>query len=200
MRRPQLTAVRAAVLVGAFALLAGCSSSSGDGSDGVLSPGPAPSGWNAQELAGVQLSTPTDWESYETDPPAGGGDDVTAAGMKMPLGPDGAGGSVYVVTSGSPTKDAKASSANSRSVGEATLGAEDVVEEDLTWPGADKAAYLAYEADLPMPSGDDVRFRYETLTLDLPDGSQSIVTVVGPVARYEETGQHDILASVTVGE
>ena len=38
------------------------------------------------------------------------------------------------------------------------------------------------------------------LTLDLPDGSQSIVTVVGPVSRYEETGQHDVLASVTVGE
>ena len=96
----------------------------------MLTPGPAPSGWDAQDLAGVQLSTPPDWESYETD----------------------------------------------------------------------AAAYLQYEADLPMPSGDDVRFRYETLTLDLPDGSQSIVTVVGPVSRYEESGQHEVLASVTVGE
>ena len=155
MRRHR-SAARAVVLVGALALLTGCTSSSGDGgADGVLTPSPAPSGWDAQELAGVQLSTPPDWESYETDPPEG--DDVTAAGMKMPLGPDGAGGSVYVVTSGSPKRDAKASSANSRSVGEATLGAEDFVEEDLTWPGADAAAYLKYEADLPMPSGDDVR-------------------------------------------
>jgi len=198
LRPHQLIGARVAVLVGAFALLAACTSSSGDGTDSVLTPSPAPSGWTAQELAGVQLATPTDWEPYETDPPEG--DDVTAAGLKMPLGPDGAGGSVYVVTSGSPTRDAKASSANSRTVGEATLGAEDVVEEQLTWPGADAAAYLRYEADLPMPSGDDVRFRYETLTLDLPDGSQSIVTVVGPVSRYEETGQHDVLASVTVGE
>ena len=200
MRRHQLTAAGAAVLVGASALLVGCTSSSDDGTDAVLTPATAPSGWDAQELAGVQLATPTDWEPYEADPPEGGGDDVTAAGMKMPLGPDGAGGSVYVVTSGSPTRDAKASSANSRAVGEATLGAKDVVEEDLDWPGADAAAYLRYEADLPMPSGDDVTFRYETLTLDLPDGSQSIVTVVGPASRYEETGQHEILASVTVGE
>ena len=200
MRRHHLTAAGAAVLVGASALLVGCTSSSDDGTDAVLTPATAPSGWDAQELAGVQLGTPTDWEPYEADPPEGGGDDVTAAGMKMPLGPDGAGGSVYVVTSGSPTRDAKASSANSRTVGEATLGAQDVVEEELTWPGADAAAYLKYEADLPMPSGDDVRFRYETLTLDLPDGSQAIVTVVGPASRYEETGQHEILASVTVGE
>ena len=56
----------------------------------------------------------------------------------------------------------------------------------------------SYETDLPMPSGDDVRFRYEILTLDLSDGSQAIVTVVGPVARYDETGQHAVLASVTV--
>lgn len=200
MRGHQLVVARAAVLVGAFALLAGCSSSSGGETDAVLTPSPAPSGWDAQELAGVKLATPTDWEPYETEPPAGGGDDATAAGMKMPLGPDGAGGSVYVVTSSSPAHDAMASSSNSRAVGEATLGAEDVVEEELTWPGADAAAYLRYEASLPMPSGDDVRFRYETLTLDLPDGSQSIVTVVGPVSRYEESGQHDVLASVTVGE
>ena len=39
-----------AVLVGAFALLAGCTSSSGDGRDSVLTPSPAPSGWTAQEL------------------------------------------------------------------------------------------------------------------------------------------------------
>lgn len=201
MRRHQLTAAGAAVLVGASALLVGCTSSSDDGTDAVLTPATAPSGWDAQELAGVRLATPTDWEPYEAEPSAGDDDgEVTAAGMKMPLGPDGAGGSVYVVTSGSPTRDAKASSANSRAVGEATLGAKDVVEEDLDWPGADAAAYLRYEADLPMPSGDDVTFRYETLTLDLPDGSQSIVTVVGPASRYEETGQHEILASVTVGE
>jgi hypothetical protein len=200
MRHPRLIAARAAVVVGAFALLAGCSSPSGDEADGVLTPSPAPSGWDAQELGAVRLSTPSDWEPYETEPPTDSGEDVTASGLKMPLGDDGAGGAVYVVTTGDPTRDAKASIANSRSVGEATLGAEDFVEEELTWPGADAAAYLQYEADLPMPSGDDVRFRYETLTLDLPDGSQAIVTVVGPVSRYEETGQHDVLASVTVGE
>jgi hypothetical protein len=191
---------RAAVLAGALAVLAACSSSGG-GSDepgADLAPTAAPSGWTSHDLGPVTMSSPTDWVSYDPDAPSEPG--TAAYGLKSPLAADDAGtGGVYVLTAAQPERDAAESTSNSRTVAEATQGAEDIVEQTLTWPGAEAAGFLSYESEMPADAGATERYRFELLTLDLSGGDQVFVTVVGPAATFEDDGKHSVLASVTVG-
>ncbi|QTE29967.1 hypothetical protein [Pengzhenrongella sicca] len=193
------TAATTAVLAAVVLTLTGCGGSEPEASGSAnLAPADAPDGWTAREQGAIQVSAPEDWAEFE--PEAAEDAESTGAtsyGLKAPVAADGSGTGVFTIIATEPANDAAKATSVARGVGESTLGATDVVEEELEWPGAEAAAYLSYEAELPMPSGDDVVFRYEFLILDLADGSQAIVNVVGPAAGYDEAGVHDVLASTT---
>jgi len=193
------TAAASAMLVAVLAL-AGCGGSAAQESGSAnLAPTKAPDGWTARAQGPVQVFAPTEWAEFDTSAPADAASTgATAYGLKAPVAADGSGTGVFTIAATKPKNDAAEATSVARGIGESTLGATKVIEEQLEWPGADAAAYLSYEAALPMPSGDDVVFRYEFLTLDLPNGSQAIVNVVGPLAGYDDAGAHGVLASATV--
>ncbi|MCL3859926.1 hypothetical protein [Actinotalea sp. K2] len=180
--------------------LGGCGSTADEATGGEnLSPAQAPDGWTPHTQGSVELHAPADWEAFDTGAPADGAvADATSFGLQAPTPEDGAGSGAFTVVTDSPQDGAVAVAGSARRTAESTLGATDVVEEEISWPGAESAAYLAYTADLPMPDGENVIFQYEFLALDLPDGGQAVVNVVGPAEGYADQAMHAVLASVTV--
>lgn len=187
-RRRRILAVLLAPLV-----LAACGSSEDGGGDAPLVPADAPEGWTSHAMGPVTLSAPAQWEEFDTEP--GADADQAYALRAQGAGP---GTGVHTSVTSERRRDAEAALANLKDIGSASLAARDVEEAVLSWPGADGAGWLGYEATVRI-GADDVEMRYEYLVVDLEGSAQAVVGVVAPVAEFDGSGAHDVLASVTVG-
>lgn|GEM_PF-1377874 len=174
-------------------VLLGACASGDDATDGPLVPAAAPDGWVAHGMGPVGLHAPGEWEALDVAP---GDDSSEAYALRAPG--EGAGTGVHTSVTDERRRDAAAAVANLRSVGDASVGARDVEEAAVTWPGARAAGWLGYEATVTV-GGEQVDVRYEYLVLDLGDDTQAIVAVVAPADEFDGSGAHDVLASVTVG-
>lgn len=176
--------------------LAGCSTGTGttggDGADGPLVPAVAPQGWSSHDMGPVTVGTPPEWEEIEAR--SGASSDESWA-LRAPG--DGPGTGVHTTFTAERSRDADAAIENLRNVGDASVGARDVEVAELSWPGAQAAGWLGYEATVAV-QGEDVAMRYEYLVLDLEGSAQTIVGVIAPVEGFEDSGAHDVLASVEV--
>ncbi|MBO0899747.1 hypothetical protein J1G42_07195 [Cellulomonas sp. zg-ZUI222] len=187
MKSPRVLALAILPLV-----LAACGTS--EASTGApLVPADPPAGWESHAMGPVTLAAPADWEEFETQP----GDRADEAFALRAAG-EGPGTGVHTSVTSQRTRDAAAAIENLGSVGDASVGAEDVEQAELTWPGAEAAGWIGYRATVTVGS-EDVEMRYEYLVVDLEDDAQAIVAVVAPADTFDESGAHDVLASVTVG-
>lgn len=190
MRRHVSRRLLAVLLLPAVTLAACSTTPSSDPSS--LTPAAAPSGWTTHDLGPVRLGAPATWEAV--DVPTGDAADEAYTLRDTGEGP---GTGVHVTVTGSRSRDASAAVDNLVTVGDATLGAEDVVTDALTWPGAQDAGFVTYLATLRTDDG-EVEMRYEYLVLDLEDEAQAVVAVIAPAAGFDDSGAHGVLASVTV--
>lgn len=174
-------------------VLAGCGTVAGDGDGGgPLVPATAPEGWSSHDMGPVTVATPPEWEEFTTT--AGDSSDEAYA-MRAPG--DGPGTGVHATVTSERRRDADAAVENLRDVGDASVGARDVEVVELSWPGAQAAGWVGYEATVPV-EGVEVAMRYEYLVIDLEGSAQTIVAVIAPVEGFEDSGAHDVLASVVV--
>lgn len=187
-RRRRILAVLLAPLA-----LAACGTSEDGSGDAPLVPAAAPDGWTSHAMGPVDLSAPGEWEEFATEP----GEAADEAYALRAQG-DGPGTGVHTSVTSERRRDAEAAIANLKDVGSAGVEARDVEEAVLSWPGAENAGWIGYEATVRI-GADDVDMRYEYLVVDLEDSSQAIVAVVAPAEDFDESGAHDVLASVTVG-
>ncbi len=180
-----------ALLVLPAAALAACSSGAPAGGE-EIAPGAAPSAWDQHAVGPVTLHAPPEWEPFATAP-SGDGDEAFALRSTA----DGPGTGVHVTVTPERSRDVDGAVDNLVTVGDATLGAQDVVTEQLAWTGAQAAGFVAYTATLTTDDG-DVEMRYEYLVLDLDDEAQAVVAVIAPLEGFDDSGAHGVLQSVTV--
>lgn len=162
---------------------------------GAAEPGTdAPDGWSSTELGPVRVWTPEPWDE------ASAAEDLED-GQRFALRPPGEEmfAEVLAVTViDEPDRDA-AEQAHALGVrARATQGAADWDETTVTWPGTESAATLTFDATTVDQSGTEVETRSELLVLDLPDGRQVVVSVLGETDGYDASVLPDVLAAVEV--
>jgi hypothetical protein len=169
--------------------LAACSPDSEPGAD-------APEGWVSAELGPVRVSTPEPWDEAT---PAEELPDGERFALR-PAGEEQFAEVLAVTVIDEPDRDATEQAHALGVRARATQGAAEWDEETVTWPGAEAAARLAFEATTLDATGTDVETRSELLVLDLADGRQVVVSVLGEADGFADSALPDVLASVQVVE
>jgi hypothetical protein len=186
-RRPVFPALRVLAVSGLVLGLAACSSDA-EPADA------APEGWVATELGPVRVWTPEQWDEAA---PAEELPDGERFALR-PVGEEQFEEVLAVTVIDEPDRDATEQAHALGVRARATQGAAEWDEETVTRPGAEAAATVGFDATTLDATGTDVETRSELLVLDLPDGRQVVVSVLGEADGFTDSVLPDVLASVQV--
>jgi hypothetical protein len=200
-----------AVAVSVVCLLAACSGGDqpADGPEtasqtsAALTPADVPAGWSDHTAGPISFALPADWSATAAPSVAKSGADAQGWGFVAPAAEgQSTNGVTVIVSPNPPTHDVHQVVTDGNVTAERTLGAHDTVAQELTWPGAEAAAYSSYLAEVPPGPGDgdvdSVAVRFETLVLTTSGGDQVMVMAYGPIDHESAADVHTLLTTVTV--
>lgn len=168
-----------ALLLAALTVV-GCSGGDDVPDDQVVKPAAAPGGWTETDLGPVTVAAPAEWEKQESTQPT---ETLTSTAWRAAEVDGASPGGMEVRVISAPQQSAdKAAQALAISAMSTLEGAgeEGALEpEEVVWPNAKAAYYLAYTSSITTAAdAPPSAYLTRTLVLDLADGSQVQVTAL----------------------